>query len=69
MSSLHAPAHEGRSHHSSGVQKAERPLSSNYKGFPTFVKQKTIVVSREAIDHQIPSFSAAARSRTIMRLK
>ncbi len=26
---------------------------SCYKGFPTFVKQKSIVVNRAAIDHEI----------------
>jgi hypothetical protein len=25
----------------------------HYKGFPTFVKQKSIVVNRAAIDHEI----------------
>jgi hypothetical protein len=30
----------------------EVQLSSNYKGFPTFVKQKSIVVNRAAIDHE-----------------
>jgi hypothetical protein len=29
------------------------PLTSNYKGFHTFVKQKSIVVNRAAIDHEI----------------
>jgi HD-like signal output (HDOD) protein len=28
-------------------------LSIAYKGFPTFVKQKSIVVNRAAIDHEI----------------
>jgi hypothetical protein len=27
-------------------------LNSHYKGFPTFVKQKSIVVNRAAIDHE-----------------
>jgi hypothetical protein len=30
-----------------------RPLSSNYKGFPIFVKQHPAVVNRAAIDHGI----------------
>jgi len=29
-----------------------RGLSSNYKGFPTFVKQISLVVNREAIHHE-----------------
>jgi hypothetical protein len=27
-------------------------VSSNYKGFPTFVKQNSLVVNRAAIDHE-----------------
>jgi len=26
--------------------------NSNYKGFPIFVKQKSVVVNRAAIDHE-----------------
>ncbi|WP_296698308.1 hypothetical protein [Rhodoferax sp.] len=28
------------------------PLTSNYKGFPTFVKRASLVVNRATIDHE-----------------
>jgi hypothetical protein len=34
------------------AKKPRWPVTSNYKGFPTFVKQKHLMVNREAIDHE-----------------
>ena len=36
---------------------ANNTINSNYKGFPTFVKQKSIVVNRTTIDHEIQLLS------------
>jgi hypothetical protein len=36
---------------------ANNTINSNYKGLPSFIKQKSIVVNRAAIDHEIRLFS------------
>ncbi len=45
------------------------PLTSNYKGFPSFVKQKSIEVNREVIDLEIclPSLQSLRESCLCLR--